>query len=1699
MPIRHSQKPSRLRNYYASGQQCSIVIAPVNEHQSFYITSGTGGLQEALNANMGNPAANTIILSNQWYVQGGTTAIIGQVRGSTSIGLVDVTTTPYTAYVWNGTQYVATGGTGGSFTPNTDLGGTALQTNVVGINGQNLAALGAGIYKFSSIGVPSKAVAGTDYVIPAGTVATAGTAGNVTGIVQLANGGTGTTAPGLIAGANVTISGAWPNQTITSTGGSGGFTPTQDLGGTSTATKVIGINGQNLAALGAGVLQQNASGVPSIAATAALLGTDISIPSASGPFNIYQLPCIDANLGITTSICGYYYPPGPNLQAAVNYVATTTPGAKLALGDGIYPVSTATASVAGLALPATNVCVNLAGNGQLNTNIKFTSVAFTISGATADGAHVTFNTTTDPTANLAVGNTVALQGLTLFPTLANTTAAITSITTSGFTIANTVAATSGTETGTAALVVPGAVTNAASFSTASILASGGVVSVTLATAPTSLQLVAGSKVLFNGMTVNTALNYLTNGHVMYTLTGVSGSTITFNSGASITNGTETGTTTASTSGLGCFIRDINIDANWEATNNLYLPFGRNWNVAHLSFSRTTFGGADLHLGDSTGGGPHFYEAAVEDINCDEVTSDYTALSVPKYCLNADVDFTDSKVTKLVSQSTIFGVRAAGGGIVYDFVHTWGTYGPTAVAVATAGDYWHNTECDDMQGTPVTGGSGACFLLNAGSDGTLIEGTNVIGGGGGTTGAVFAYVATGVGNLKFVHNDWRGLLNNTITQAIYFNGTRACTNYIAGNLPDFGQTSFNTACTITPTGAAATWDVTKGINQTLTLAANNTVVTITSPFASASQAPDGLPGKMLQICQPSTGSPFTGGSFSGFIMDGQFPPPVLGACTSSIYINQDGQHEAGLKPAGISNKGLLIDDSTAQQSWNGRDAGYSLSIFDYTAPFTSDFCIGGAIAGQKSCFYHDGSWTSNNGATHGSIQAVAASTPAAPVVTPNTTGSTTYVYSCQSVDSQNGASAQGATTTITNGNATPNNQVVCPSTSGAKTFNIYNATGIIGNVVAYTQATAPFVDTGQTPTAAVAGGTSGIVEGNNFQLQSANGLYDENFYGGVNGTFTGNKNISFAPVNGTITPTSENDVTACTGSIGFSTSASFNKCILTGATVGSLSTPLAPISAQASTLSVCQTGSNTFGFTFPSSFAAIGGTAVTVPAGSCYNYSLTYDSNASLYQVTGTNVSSGSSISLTTTGTTGAATLSGSVLNIPVYSSGASGVSSFNTRTGAVVPASGDYTVSQVTGAAPLASPALTGVPTVPTATVGTNTTQAASTAFVLANAGGTQTNYVIGTGPSSDQALTAAYTAGGTTMTVTSTTGYFTPTASIPLGYILVGFANGAINVCSYSGLTSTQFTGLTCGLFNIASVNEATGAVVEQVKAFTANSTATKPDFLSLWNGKIINTPSSTINSYSFNAYDSTPGSIFANTDGNGTKIIGLLTFVPGAGSGGQISANSNNGLTLAGQDVFTSAGAASQPGLTVSGAPYTAGTGTTNFPQLYVSTTGATAPTTLSTAGTMFGVNAPSGFAGNLCGFYVNGTGEITCTAAGILSSNGLNTNGTINFTSTPYALSWNSGDLKVARAAANTLEVGNSTNAAQGILEVAAVLPGLLYSAAGTALPTCAVGLKGQQATVSDATSPTYMGAYTSGGGITTAVICSYNGTTYSWLTH
>jgi hypothetical protein len=62
----------------------------------------------------------------------------------------------------------------------------------------------------------------------------------------------------------------------------------------------------------------------------------------------------------------------------------------------------------------------------------------------------------------------------------------------------------------------------------------------------------------------------------------------------------------------------------------------------------------------------------------------------------------------------------------------------------------------------------------------------------------------------------------------------------------------------------------------------------------------------------------------------------------------------------------------------------------------------------------------------------------------------------------------------------------------------------------------------------------------------------------------------------------------------------------------------------------------------------------------------------------------------------------------------------------------------------------------------------------------------------------------------------------------------------------------------------------------------------------------------------------------------------------------------------------------MTISGAPFAGGTGTTTVPLVYLNS-GATAPTTWSTAGTPLGINAPAGFTGNYLDFRLNGAASV------------------------------------------------------------------------------------------------------------------------------
>jgi hypothetical protein len=83
----------------------------------------------------------------------------------------------------------------------------------------------------------------------------------------------------------------------------------------------------------------------------------------------------------------------------------------------------------------------------------------------------------------------------------------------------------------------------------------------------------------------------------------------------------------------------------------------------------------------------------------------------------------------------------------------------------------------------------------------------------------------------------------------------------------------------------------------------------------------------------------------------------------------------------------------------------------------------------------------------------------------------------------------------------------------------------------------------------------------------------------------------------------------------------------------------------------------------------------------------------------------------------------------------------------------------------------------------------------------------------------------------------------------------------------------------------------------------------------------------------------------------------------------NATGNITLGSRFISSLNGAASAPPGTFTGTWFTGGTATTTKPQVLIEPTGTTS-TAWSTAGTGFGVNAASGFDGNLLDLQINGT---------------------------------------------------------------------------------------------------------------------------------
>ena len=174
-----------------------------------------------------------------------------------------------------------------------------------------------------------------------------------TGILDVANGGTGTSTPALVAGTNVTITGTWPNQTIAASGGGGS--------GTVTSVSVASANGF------AGSVA-NATTTPAITVstsiTGVLKGNGTAISAASAGTD-YQAPITlttTGTSGAATFIANTLNIPqysGGGGSGTVTSVDATVPAFLSVTGGPITTTGTLAISYSGTALPIAN-----GGTGQ---------------------------------------------------------------------------------------------------------------------------------------------------------------------------------------------------------------------------------------------------------------------------------------------------------------------------------------------------------------------------------------------------------------------------------------------------------------------------------------------------------------------------------------------------------------------------------------------------------------------------------------------------------------------------------------------------------------------------------------------------------------------------------------------------------------------------------------------------------------------------------------------------------------------------------------------------------------------------------------------------------------------------------------------------------------------------------------------------------------------------------------------------------------------------------------------------------------------------------------------------------------------------------------------------------------------------------------------------------------------------------------
>ena len=216
-----------------------------------------------------------------------------------------------------------------------------------------------------------------------------------------------------------------------------------------------------------------------------------------------------------------------------------------------------------------------------------------------------------------------------------------------------------------------------------------------------------------------------------------------------------------------------------------------------------------------------------------------------------------------------------------------------------------------------------------------------------------------------------------------------------------------------------------------------------------------------------------------------------------------------------------------------------------------------------------------------------------------------------------------------------------------------------------------------------------------------------------------------------------------------------------------------------------------------------------------------------------------------------------------------GVSSWNTRTGAVVMDQADITAA---GGAVLASPNFTGVPQAPTAMTGTNTAQLATCAFVLNEIGGASIGVMTWNGRGGAVVMVSAdiTNAGGALLASPNFSG--TPTAPTPA------------STDSTDTLATTAFVHSAISTAGVSSFNGRTGAI-------TLNS------------GDVSGAGAALINSPTFTGVPLSPTALV----GDNSQQIANTAFVRAAITSGAVASfNGRTGaVTLTAADITAAGGA--------------------------------------------------------------------------------------------------------------------------------------------------------------------------------------------------